>query len=201
MTVAVIIPVGPGHERPAIHAERSARLAWATNRGPFKSMRVAVVDDTRGALGRSAARNRGMNDNPADWHFLLDADDAMMTRAFPLVDLDAAATFGTVWLCGRRYFHDRWPLTRADIGQHGARGTLSMGCFVRGDLGLRFDESMDIGEDFDFYMRLPGWTKRDKPLVNIGYREPSATGPRSQVNGDWLGACNAVIAKYAAVPA
>lgn len=87
-------------------------------------------------------------------------------------------------------------MTREDLFQHGALGTLSMGCFVRGDLGLRFDESMDIGEDFDFYLRLPSFTKRNKPLVHIGYTEPSAGGPRGASKVGWLDACAAVIERY-----
>lgn len=196
MKVAVIIPVGPGHEELAKRAVASVRSAWATHRGPFTEFVVHVVDDTKGELGRSAARNRGMDEAPADWHFLLDADDEMYTGAFRLVDLEASATFGAITLLGRRYRRDVWPCTRDTLLARGAHGTLSMGCFVRGDLGLRFDESLDAGEDFDFYMRLPSFTKRLEPLVSIGYDQPSAGGPRGYESIDWLKACNEAIDRY-----
>lgn len=197
MNVAVIIPVGPGHEKLAKRANRSVTAAWKQSPGPFSICRVAMVPDPHGELGRSRARNRGLDENPADWHFLLDADDEMCLGAFELVDLEAPATFGAICLKGRRYVDDVWPCTRELIlHRRFARGTLSMGCFVRGDLGLRFDESLDVGEDFDFYLRLPSFTKREEPLVSIGYDQPSAGGPRGYETVSWLQVCDHIIARY-----
>lgn len=196
MTVVVIIPVGPGHNKLAPLAVASVRRAWKTSHGPFSDVRIVTVPDPEGLLGRSRARNQGMDENPADFHFLLDADDEMDMAAFHRVDLDAPATFGAVCLSGRIYRHNIHPCTRETLLERGARGTLSMGCFVRGDLGLRFDETMDVGEDFDFYLRLPGFVKLEEPLASIGYDQPSAGGPRGYYRTDWLGACNAVIERY-----
>jgi hypothetical protein len=73
-----------------------------------------------------------------------------------------------------------------------------MGFFCRADVArrLRFNEEMDAGEDFDFYMRLDDFTKIATPLVDIGYDLPSAGGPRGYGRLDWIGACNKIIADY-----
>lgn len=195
MKCTVVIPVGPGHQAYAERAASSARLSFV-DPGPFTELEVVVVPDHEGQLGRSAARNRGMDEHPADWHFLLDADDQMTAYAFTRVDIDYSATFGLVWLDGRMARHNVYPVTRETLVRKGAKGTLSMGCFVRGDLGLRFDESLDAGEDFDFYMRLPDFTKVPWPLVDIGYSKPSAGGPRGYDKIPWLEICNDVIRRH-----
>lgn len=201
VTCAVIIPVGPGHEVYAVDAVASAWAAWHLGRGPFTDLAVVVIDDTRGEMGRSAARNRGMDENPTDWHFFLDADDQMMPGAFGMVDLSSPATFGAVFTDGRTAPENRPCVDRATLLEFGPRGTLSMGCFVRGDLGLRFNADLDVGEDFDFYLRLPGFTKVSGPLVNIGYSKPSAGGPRGYVDVSWMAACDEIIRKHKAAHA
>lgn len=177
LTLAVIIPIGPGHKRLAVAAQRSVVAAWR-HPGPFAYIDIIPISDPHGALGRSAARNKGMDACLADWYFFLDADDVMMPDALTHVQLDAPATFGAVHL-SRGRIENQWPATKADLVRLGPLGTLSMGCFVRGDLGVRFNETLDVGEDFDFYMRLPGFVKVQAPLVCIGYHHPSAVGPRA----------------------
>lgn len=197
MKCVVVIPVGPGHERLAERAVASVYQAWAHDRGPFSHMDVQRVEDHCGELGRSRARNLGMDLHPrADWFFLLDADDCMVRQAFRRVDLEQPATFGKILLSGISRAHNVYPCTRADLFRHGAHGTLTMGFFVRGDLGLRFNEAMDAGEDFDFYLRLPGFVKISEPLADIGYHQPSAGGPRGYTQLDWLKVCNGVIDSY-----
>lgn len=201
MRVGIIIPVGPGHEHVAEEAVDSVERAWKMTPGPFTDHLVVRVPDPEGHLGRSAARNWGMDAfRDLDWHFLLDADDRMMPEAFMHVRRDSPATFGAVFLRGKVSPHNRYPVSRSDLFVHGAKGTLSMGCFVRGDLGLRFNETLDVGEDFDFYMRLPGFTKVKQPLVDIGWRVPSAGGPRGyQSDVPWLERCGLVIDGYKAL--
>ena len=196
MRVVVIIPVGPGHEQVAQTAVYSVHKAWATTSGPFLDLAVVLVPDPQGLRGRSAARNWAMDAYPADWHFFLDADDWMDLQAFNLVSLSFAATFGAVCLGRKVIRENRWPCTRADLFEYGAAGTLSMGCFVRGDLGLRFNDTLDVGEDFDFYMRLPNFHKVAVPLVHIGYNVPSAGGPRSSAKCQWREACAEVVERY-----
>ncbi len=120
----------------------------------------------------------------------------MYPNALTLCDTGVDATFGAIMLDRKPYRQNVWPVTRQTLFEAGAMGTLSMGCFVRGDLGLRFNEEMDIAEDYDFYMRLPSFAKRKEPLVSIGYHLPSAKGPRGYEEIDWIGECNKVIARY-----
>lgn len=197
ISCAVIIPIGPGHEMLAERAVRSVQDSWAYHPGRFSSYVIQRVRDPYGKLGRSAARNLGMNMHPgASYHFLLDADDQMVKGTFCRVDVEAPATFGAIMLCGEISRENVYPVTRETLRKRGALGTLSMGCFVRGDLGVRFDESLDVAEDFDFYMRLPGFVKVPYPLVDIGYDQPSAGGPRGYDRIDWLGACNSIIQRH-----
>lgn len=195
MKITVVTPIGPGHMKYLPDAIKSVETAWLTDRGPFDELEFHSVDDSRGTMGRSAARNQGLR-MPSDWYFLLDADDCMMPNAFGLVDLTKDATFGTVFLDGIRSKSDRYPCKPATIFRRGARGTLCMGFFLRGGLDLWFDESLDKGEDFDFYMRIPSWRKINQPLVDIGYRKPSAGGPRGYGRINWINECDAVIEKY-----
>ena len=178
-------------------AVNSVYRAW-DRPGAFTSLVVRPIDDTDGK-GRSQARNKGLAEK-TDWHFLLDADDTMVEDAFTLNDWDAPATFGAVTLNGNLSKDNIFPCSWETLFDSGALGTLSMGCFVRGDLGLRFDERMDAGEDFDFFMRLPGFTKVKEPLVSIGYDVTgarSAKGPRGHKRIDWVQCCNEIIQQYA----
>jgi glycosyltransferase involved in cell wall biosynthesis len=204
MILDVITPVGPGHETQAHRAIASvaeAERQFSGSRVGFTQIRHVVVDDPNGRLGRSHARNIGMTRNPdASWFFFLDADDTMRPDALFRNDFSSPATFGEVSLNGKAFLRNVFPCGWHEIAARGARGTLSMGFFVKASAArsLRFDESLDAGEDFDFYMRLPGFTKIEHPLVDIGYDQPSAGGPRGYDVIDWTGICNDVIARYVA---
>lgn len=197
MKLAIITPVGPGHERIADRAMISVSEATSYSWGPFTEIRRQVVPDPEGVIGRSAARNAGMKlHRDADWFFFLDADDEMTPEALTLCDQTVDATFGAVALSGKVVPENVWPCTWFMIGRRcGARGTLSMGFFCRASvaLDLLFNEEMDAGEDFDFYMRLPTFTKVKPPLVNIGRDVPSAGGPRGYEALDWIAVCNQII--------
>lgn len=198
MNITVVIPVGPGHRQFAREAHRSVVEAWILDHGPFDQIGMAIIPDSEGLMGRSAARNSGVRLFPADWYFFLDADDLMMPEAFRLVSTDSPATFGAVCVLGTVVRYNVYPLTRDMLFEHGAMGTLSMGCFVAGDVAREtlFNEGMDAGEDFDFYMRLPGFVKVKKPLVSIGRNKPSAGGPRGYKEIRWQEICNEVIHAY-----
>ncbi len=186
-------PVGPGHQHYVRRAMRSVATARKWPSHPWDHVDHFLIDDTAGAMGRGRARNAGIDkaaEARDDWLFFLDADDQMMPNALALNDFDAPATFGAILLDGKPLKENAWPLTFAEIAEGGAHGTLVMGFFCRADLGMRFDEALDAGEDFEFYLRLPGFTKRREPLVDIGYRTPSATGPRGYERIDWIAVCN-----------
>lgn len=196
MKLVVITPVGPGHETFAAQAVASVTVANERGYVGFTSIKHNVVEDHGGQLGRSRARNLGM-DKDADWYFFLDADDTMREDALSLNDFSSAATFGSVSLSGRVPWENIYPCRWRDIALYGASCTIAMGFFCRASVArrLRFNEAMNKGEDFDFYMRLPSFTKIDRPLVDIGYHLPSAGGARGYDQIDWVGICNDVIAE------
>lgn len=196
MKLVVITPVGPGHEDVVCKAADSVCEAIDNGTGAFSNVRHHIIMDSQGKLGRSAARNKGIMENPdADWFFFLDADDRMRPYTLDHCVFNSAATFGAVYLRGSIIPENIYPCRWREIVDYGARGTLSMGFFCRADVArrTRFDETIDIAEDFDFYMRLPYFAKVSAPLVEIGYDIPSAVGPRGYKSIDWIGACNRVI--------
>ncbi len=193
MRLAVITPVGPGHQQFVSGAIESVQVAQNNNTA-FSDVRHIVIDDGKGELGRSHARNRGMVDD-ADWYFFLDADDRMRPDALNMQHFETQAIFGTISLVGPKRTMNVYPCGWREIALHGARGTLSMGFLCRADVArrLQFNETLDAGEDFEFYLRLDDFTKIDRPLVDIGYHLPSAGGPRGYDNIDWVGICNAFV--------
>lgn len=194
MRLVVVTPVGPGHEEFALDAIQSVRVA-RKRRGLFSSVRHEVIDDCRGELGRGRARNLGMVED-ADWYFFLDADDVMCADALESCEFDAQAVFGSVsFRDARRSRKNVYPCGWRELALHGARGTISMGFFCRADVArrLKFDETMNAGEDYDFYLRLDSFIKIDRPLCDIGYELPSAGGPRGYVTIDWVTICNNLI--------
>ena len=82
MKCDIIIPVGPGHEELVHRAVGSVEMAKDFHSGAFSDIDVTAVDDTKGLLGRSQARNLAVADSKADWLFFLDADDLMHPGAF-----------------------------------------------------------------------------------------------------------------------
>lgn len=193
MRLVVVTPVGPGHENVVQYAKQTVRQLEL---GPFDTISHKIIDDTEGKLGRSAARNLGMV--PADWYFFLDADDMVYSKATLNFNPMYSATFGAVKYNRKVSKANVWPCGWEEIKVHKARGTLSMGFFVRADVAneLKFNEDMDAGEDFDFYMRLPDFTKVALPLVSIGSHIPSAHGPRGYETLNWTKVCNEIIDKY-----
>lgn len=193
MKLAVITPVGPGHYGIVDAAIESVRLARLQNTR-WGVVQHIIVNDCEGTLGRGRARNDGMQPG-FDWYFFLDADDTMRSDALNLAMPDTQAVFGSLSLNGFKRAKNVHPCGWRELALHGARGTLSMGFFCRADVArrLQFDEALDAGEDFDFYLRLDNFTKLDRPLANIGYDLPSAIGPRGYVDIDWIGICNAMI--------
>lgn len=188
-SLAVITPVGPGHGDCALNAQRSVLEAGL---GDFESVEHIIVNDPKGELGRSKARNLGIESATAEWLFFLDADDRMMPNALSLNDFRSPATFGAISLDGTIYDQNVYPCTFPDIAVRGANGTLAMGFFCKRSIAerLKWNEDMDAGEDFEFYLRLPNFTKRPEPFVDIGYKHPSAHGPRGYGRIDWTAICN-----------
>lgn len=89
MRLAVLTPVGPGHEDTAYRAALSALTAWRYDRGPFTEFRHFFFDDRKGINGRALARNvlnerayKGWN---ADWVIHLDCNDMIHPAAYQAI--------------------------------------------------------------------------------------------------------------------
>ena len=196
MKLAVITPVGPGHQAILLMAALSV---VNMDHDGFDEIVHVFVNDTEGKLGRSKARNAGMID--ADWYFFLDADDTIMTyatRNFFMIVGHYDAVFGSVMINGRVSPQNVWPCNFEDVRSRKGLGTLSMGFFIKAEVArdLKFNEDLDKGEDFDFYMRLPSFYKSKFPLVSINSKIPSAVGPRGYEDLDWLATTKEVVDKY-----
>jgi len=194
MKLAIITPVGPGHE---LCLPMCALSVIQLKHGLFDEIIHVIVNDTEGKWGRSRARNQGM-EMDADWYFFLDADDVIMPYATRVVEKHHGAIFGAVQVNGRISPNNIWPCGLKDIWTHGAQGTLSMGFFVESSIArdLKFDESLNVGEDFDFYMRLPSFHKVKFPLVSINCRTPSAGGDKGYQDLDWIREAGKIVGKY-----
>ncbi len=206
MRLAVLTPVGPGHQSAVKDCCESVVHALRHDRGVFKDTRHVLIDDSKGELGRSKARNLGMT-TEADWFMFLDADDLCEPTAFGELD-DAVyfnpslvALFGSVAEEAGTIQDNLYPLDWQKLLKHGPVGTLSMGCFFRADVARAhpFNEELDAGEDFDFYLRAlngQNWKKLDRPLVTIRNTVPSAIGPRGYTSLDWRDVCQEIVNRW-----
>jgi FkbM family methyltransferase len=202
MKCAVITPIGPGHERLFHECNQSVHAAIKYSKGPFDEISAIVIDDTSGSMGRSAARNEGVrraNSAHVQWLFFLDADDLLFTNAFDLVK-QYVNEFDAVWGAivellpnyNRPTLRVPQIVTIQNIKEillFDPYFTLQMGHFVRAEVALNnpFNEEMNTGEDFDYYLRV--WSKHrcikiNQPLF-INRRGMHSTGPRSANGRDW----------------
>lgn len=202
LRIAVVTPVGPGHAALYAECRASVQAAWRSKRGPFSALSFIAVDDSEGKLGRSRARNIGIDralQQGADWLFFLDADDLMVEGAFgsvaPYVG-DHDAVWGLILGLspGAARPHLRIPQiismnTFDDLLLFDPFLTLQMGHFVRTPVAhaVRLDEAMDAGEDFDYYLR--AWSAHRCVKVAreffINRHARHSTGPRSASAEDW----------------
>jgi len=120
--------------------------------------------------GRSAARNLGVSRATSDIVMFLDSDDLMMpTTLADCADIlerrpEVDVVYGDALLVdnqGRRIglYSDRMPGQRPNgniLGELGRRCCLTMASMVRRSalIGIKFDEQMDFGEDYDFWRQL-----------------------------------------------
>jgi len=195
MEVQVVTPVGPGHEELAVEA-----IASAINLG----FDVLPIDDTEGKLGRSRARNIGVKMATAEWIFFLDADDVMhkdAKKAKKFTQYDAI--FGLI--------NDgkvRAPQVRKvdfkTLLRYPPAQVLQIGHFVKRDVAAKypFDEALNCGEDFDYFLRL--W--RDRSCIKIPHtlfvnrRGRHSTGPRASTGQEWSIAVKSLQEKWQSSP-
>ncbi len=199
---AVISPVGPGHAEIYTQAESSIRNAALKSPGPFREIVPFRIDDTAGQIGRSRARNHAVRkaaEMGIEWVFFLDADDLMVPGAFAAVApyLDRYdAIWGQIFSFEDGSQHavqrenqlgqtDRFD----DVLNSDPFLSLQIGHFVKTEVALRhpFNETLDVGEDFDYYLRL--WEserciKTDQAFF-ANRRGRHSTGPRAGTGRDW----------------
>ena len=202
MKCAVVTPIGPGHEHYALDAEDSVTQARAAARGPFSDIVFIKVDDTLGKLGRSVARNQGVqmaHEAGAEWIFFLDADDVLCPQAFANVVRDLPghdAIWGAIYELaddeesGVYRTGQLLPITRIDqLLANDPFITLQIGHFARTELALAtpFDPRLDAGEDFDYYLRMWSQYRCVKIAQPFFYnrRHTYAGGPRAATDRDW----------------
>ena len=207
MRCHVIIPVGPGHEEIRNRALESVRIACKTGQGLFADVRVRMVEDLDGGMGRSKARNFAVGQSDSEWIFFLDSDDVLHPQAFEAVaELlnapDTVAVFGQIAELAGGCVIDRYqaPVTcYSDLLDTDPYLTLQMGHFVRTDIAktLPFAELLDCGEDVDYYLRL--WQahgehchKIDVPLM-VNDKSHHSTGPRSATGQQWRAAVTGIL--------
>lgn len=215
MKCAVVTPIGPGHELYALDAEESVKHARATTPGPFAEMVYIKVDDTQGRLGRSAARNQGVqlaHGAGADWIFFLDADDVLCPYAFANVARDLGG-YDAIWGAIHELAADedggvRRPgqlleITRIDqLLANDPFITLQIGHFVKTAVALAtpFDPALDAGEDFDYYLRV--WSKYRCVKIAQPFfynrRDTYAGGPRAASDRDWRVAVERILCEKCA---
>ena len=180
MDVQVIIPVGPGHEKIVYEAIKSA-----TDLG----FEVIPIDDTQGKFGRSQARNIGVRMATAEWLFFLDADDLLHKDA---KKAKKYKNYDAIWGLindGQVRRPQLRSLSYRDLLKHEPTQTLQMGHFVRRSVAVNypFNEALDCGEDFDYYIRI--W--RDCNCIKIPHtlfinrRGFHSKGPRSADGTMW----------------
>ena len=203
MKLGIVTPVGPGHEDAYLACSASIDAAVERGMGAFTSVEKIPVYDLQGALGRSAARNKGVSlasSLNCDWVLFLDADDFLFDEAFaavsPFLEKNDA-----VWgmICEAR--HDG--LDHVKIRENQLKrmtsaeeffktdpfSTLQIGMFVRTSVAIQvsFDENMDTGEDFKYYIAL--WmnyrcVKIEKVFV-INIRGNESNRRRSAIGQRW----------------
>lgn len=169
MKCAIITPIGPGHNKLYEKCKNSIIEAINHSKGSFEDIILIPVDDQEGKFGRSAARNRAIKDasnRGIDWLFFLDADDLILPYAFKAVS-PYLNNYDAVWgniaeiEKGKEESSLRIPqiLTINNIKElliFDPFYTIQMGHFAKTTVALQnlFDESMDCGEDFKYYLKV-----------------------------------------------
>ncbi len=215
MKCAVITPIGPGHAQSYNSlTKKSIEFAINTSKGNFSEIIIIPMYDLEGIHGRSERRNSGVRQAKlleCDWIFFLDADDYLSAFAFDDV-AKHLNSYDAVWgnICSAPSNDIKNITSRPDqvlqtetvydILKYDPFLTLQMGHFVKTDLALQnpFDEDMDTGEDFKYYLALWGKYKCVKTLdvFFVNLRGNHSSGPRSANGADWRRSVTNEISKF-----
>jgi hypothetical protein len=193
-SVTIITPVGPGHDE---LVKRCVNSVGNASNGVFSNVKHVLVDDSSGELGRSKARNNGVKDCSTEWVFFLDADDLLTEDAFDVDLSDYDAIWGTIMIhdrtrrmkvVPRRPQHMEF-YTYSEIFNAPPHETLQIGHLVKRGIALSepFNEDMNCGEDFDYYLRV--WEKykcaKIRHAFMVNCTGSSSTGPKSATPDEW----------------
>ena len=208
----VITPVGPGHEAAHKQARLSVQRAFLMNPGSIAELVYPDLPDPHGKYGRSNRRNLGIDiaqREGCEWILFLDADDLLEPGAFGLLsahDKEVDALWGAILETkgnGKAALRPNQVMPIKDISQILQADpylTLQMGHFVRTSIAadIRFDERMDTGEDFKYYLEV--WKrakclKADIPIF-VNRRGNHSKGPRSADGADWRDAVSRVFLEF-----
>lgn len=210
---AVITPVGPGHEAFYENCLASMEKSFTQHKGRFSEIIPIKIDDTEGKLGRSKARNIGVKkaaEQGIEWIFFIDADDEMPPLACdhvsPYLD-NYDGIWGAIWPIehGEHVAHERpgqlpFLYSIDDVLSCDPFVTLGIGHFVRTSVAIStpFNESLDAGEDFDYYMRLWDRYRCIKIPLPFWYhrRGYHSQGPKSATGIDWRQQVENIIKLY-----
>lgn len=197
MKLGIITPIGPGHEDAYRSCSASIDAAVRKGTGAFENVEKIPVYDLQGSLGRSTARNEGIRlaaKLKCDWVFFLDADDLLFDEAF-IVAAPFLENYDAIWgiICEAPHnrldqvkIRENQTVPLLEIEDFLARDpfvTLQMGAFVRRSVvdRISFDENMDTGEDFKFYIGL--WKDyrciKTNKIFFANIRGNHSIGPRS----------------------
>ena len=203
MKLAVITPIGPGHEQAYETCKKSIEAAWKHHRGPFDTIEILSLWDLNGEFGRSQRRNEGIREAKrlnCEWIFFIDADDVMTEFAIE----DAAPNFekyDAFWgmICEAPHNDNQKMMLRpnqlgptellSDLLKTDPYLSIQMGHFVKTNCAEKvgFDESMDSGEDFKYY--LATWSDyrccKTSSIYFLNVRGNHSTGIRSANGAQW----------------
>jgi 2-polyprenyl-3-methyl-5-hydroxy-6-metoxy-1,4-benzoquinol methylase len=203
MKCAIITPVGPGHEDSYQLCSTSIDIAVQNSSGPFSSIVKIPIFDLEAKLGRSAARNLGIDkaaEEGCDWIFFLDADDVILDNAFENIS-SLVDKYDAIWGLICEAPHEKLDQVKVRPNQLKVITsldqilmadpylTLQMGHFIRTSIALnnKFDVSLDTGEDFKFYLSV--WQKhkcvKGDFLLFVNVRGNHSVGPRSANGRQW----------------
>jgi hypothetical protein len=210
---AVVTPVGPGHGAFYEHCLASIEKSFKGNTGRFSEIIPIKIDDTEGENGRSKARNMGVKqaaEQGIEWIFFLDADDLIVPSAFKYVSpyLDNYdGIWGSIWSIeqGEKIAKERpgqlpFLYSIHDVLSCDPFVTLQMGHFIKTPIALStpFDETLDAGEDFDYYMHV--WERHNciKIPLPLFYnrRGHRSQGVRSATGAAWRQIVENILKRY-----
>ena len=203
MKLGIITPIGPGHESSYEVCKESIIFAWQYHCGPFSDLEIIAMPDPEGKFGRSQRRNAGIKiakENNCEWVFFLDADDLMARECFENVS-EYIDKYDAIWgnICEMPYgdftklklreTQLKYTESIDDILKVDPFNTLQMGHFVKTNIAdeIGFDDSIDIGEDFRYYLKLCAKFKFIKcpEIFFINQRGNHSSGPSSGNGRQW----------------